>query len=260
MSEILITSPSIDGIVSLTLNRPEVHNAFNEDLIAALTAEFTRLNDDANVRAIIVQGAGKSFCAGGDLDWMRRAAHYSSEENYQDAMRLARLMQAIDRNAKLTIALVQGAAYGGGVGLAACCDIVIADERAHFCLSEVKIGLMPAAIAPYVLRAIGSRQARRYCQTAEKISAQTALQIGLVHEVVSDITARLGELLNHLRLNAPQAQQAAKQILADLADAPLDEASLELTAQRIAERRASAEGREGLSAFLEKRTANWVKQ
>jgi methylglutaconyl-CoA hydratase len=249
------------GRATVTMNRPEVHNAFDDLLIAALTAEFRRLEADHSVRIVILKGAGKSFSAGADLNWMRRMADYSHEENLKDAMALAELMQTLDRLSKPTVALVQGAAYGGGVGLVACCDIVLASPKASFCLSEVKLGLIPAVISPYVVEAIGSRAARRYFLSAERFGAAEGCRLGLVHEVVAEeeLARRAAELTDHFLQNGPEAISAAKDLVAAVSRGRIGEEMIADTAQRIAATRASAEGKEGLSAFLEKRQPAWVK-
>lgn len=250
------------GIATITLNRPDIHNAFDDVLIADLTAKIETLNTDPAVRVIILTGAGKSFSAGADLNWMKRMAGYSHAENLADSRALAKLMKVLNFSSKPTIALVNGAAFGGGVGLAACCDIVIASDRASFCLSEVKLGLIPAVISPYVVEAIGVNQARRYFLTAERFNAQTAQQIGLVHEVVSgdELTARGQEMAKILLANGPDAMHAAKNLIYAVANKPISDAVIDDTAQRIADQRASGEGREGIRAFLEKRPANWSKK
>ncbi len=257
----IITNICEPGIATLTMNRPELHNAFDDLLIADLTAELKRLEADETVRVVQLAGSGRSFSAGADLNWMRRMADYSREQNLADAMGLAELMQTLNNLSKPTIALVQGAAYGGGVGLVACCDLAIATRRASFCLSEVKLGLMPAVISPYVMAAIGPRACRRYFLTAEPFDADQAQRIGLLHEVVEDeenLLARGMELASLLLKNGPQAMAAAKELIATVSGRPLDDALIGDTAGRIADRRASAEGREGLTAFLEKRTPGWV--
>lgn len=257
----IITNICEPGIATLTMNRPELHNAFDDLLIADLTAELKRLEADETVRVVLLAGSGRSFSAGADLNWMRRMADYSREQNLADAMGLAELMQTLNNLSKPTIALVQGAAYGGGVGLVACCDLAIATRRASFCLSEVKLGLMPAVISPYVMAAIGPRACRRYFLTAEPFDADQAQRIGLLHEVVEDeenLLARGMELASLLLKNGPQAMAAAKELIATVSGRPLDDALIGDTAGRIADRRASAEGREGLTAFLEKRTPGWV--
>ncbi|WP_417822618.1 enoyl-CoA hydratase/isomerase family protein [Thalassospira lucentensis] len=250
------------GVARITLNRPDIHNAFDDALIADLTAKIETLDADPAVRVVILTGAGKSFSAGADLNWMKRMAAYSHAENLDDSRALAKLMKVLNFTSKPTIALVNGAAFGGGVGLAACCDIVIASDRASFCLSEVKLGLIPAVISPYVVEAIGVNQARRYFLSAERFDAQTAKDIGLVHEVVSgdDLTARGDEMAQILLANGPQAMHAAKNLIYAVANTPISDAVIDDTAHRIADQRASGEGREGVSAFLEKRPANWSKK
>jgi methylglutaconyl-CoA hydratase len=247
------------GVATLTLNRPERHNAFDDALIAELTAALRRLGADARVRAVVLASTGKSFSAGADIGWMRRAAEYGEAENRDDAAGLAALMQTLDRLPKPTIALVQGAAYGGGVGLVACCDIAIAAERASFCLSEVKIGLIPATIGPYVINAIGARHARRFFMSAEVIPASQALAIGLVHEVAPEgtLAERAEAVIAALLQGAPGAQQEAKALVFLCECRAMDDALAEETGRRIAARRASPEGREGLSAFLDKRAPAW---
>ncbi len=249
------------GVATVTLNRPELHNAFDDALIAALTDTFRRLDTDPRVRVVVLAAAGRSFSAGADLGWMKRMAGYGWEENYRDARQLAELMRALNELGKPTVARVQGAAYGGGVGLVACCDIALASTAASFCLSEVKLGLIPAVISPYVVRAIGERHARRYFVSAERFDAAEALRIGLVHEVVAPeaLDERLEVLLKTLLGNGPEAMRAAKALAREVAPAPVDEAVIDDTARRIAERRASVEGREGLSAFLEKRRPKWCE-
>lgn len=248
------------GVATVTLNRPQLHNAFDDALIESLTATLRTLEADAAVRVVVLAANGKSFSAGADLNWMRRMADYSEAQNLDDARGLGELMRTLNGLAKPTLARVQGAAYGGGVGLVACCDIVIAATSASFCLSEVKLGLIPAVISPYVVNAIGERQARRYFISAERFDAATAQRLGLVHEVVEPqaLDARVDELLATLAQNGPAAMVAAKRLAQDVARGPLDAALIEDTAQRIAAIRASAEGREGLSAFLGKRQPDWI--
>ncbi|RVU32313.1 enoyl-CoA hydratase/isomerase family protein [Neptunomonas marina] len=251
------------GIAQLTLNRPEVHNAFDDDVINQLISCLKEVSDSTTVRALILRSNGKNFSAGADLAWMKRMAQNSHQENLEDAGRLAELMERLNSLNKPTIGLVQGAAYGGAVGLAACCDIVIASAEAQFCLSEVKIGLIPAVISPYVVRAIGERQSRRYFLTAEPFSAEQACDFGLVHEVVatsellSDAAARFTK---QLRKNSPQGMHAAKELIFAVSSKVIDPAVIDDTAQRIADIRVSAEGQEGLSAFLEKRKPNWIQE
>ena len=249
---------SAAGVTTIRMNRAEKHNAFDETLIAELTAAFRAAGDDA-ARAVVLSAAGSSFSAGADLDWMRRMADQPRAANERDAMALADLMAAIDRCPKPVLGLVQGAAFGGGVGLAACCDIVIASEAASFCLSEVRLGLVPAVISPYVAAAIGPRACRRYFLTAERFDAATALSLGLVHEVVpaAELDAARDRMLGHLLKGGPKAQRAAKDLIAHVAAAKIDEPLMRDTAWRIAETRASAEGKEGIAAFLDKRKPNW---
>jgi methylglutaconyl-CoA hydratase len=247
------------GRATVTLNRPELHNAFDDALIGELTAALERLGQDGRVRAIVLTGAGKSFSAGGDLNWMKRMAGYSFEENLADAGKLAGLMQTLDRLPKPTIARVNGAAFGGGVGLVGACDMAVASANATFCLSEVKLGIIPAAISPYVVRAMGARAARRYWLTAERFDAAQALRIGLVHSVVAPeaLDGVVDEWVSALLANGPEAIAACKDLIAAVAARPVDEAMIADTARRITERRSSAEGREGVGAFLEKRKPSW---
>lgn len=250
-----------DGpVATVTMNRPEVHNAFDEALIEALTRAFSELGRDSRVRAIVLAGAGKHFSAGADVGWMQRAAAYSEEENRADARRLALMLETIDQCPKPVVARVQGAALGGGTGLVAACDIAIASERAVFGTTEVRLGLAPAVISPFVLRAVGPRQARRFFLTGERIDAAKALAIGLIHEVVpeAELDRALARILDELLAGAPEAQAASKQLIRTVLAMPQGGALLtEATVAVIAQRRASAEGREGLKAFLEKRAPAW---
>jgi methylglutaconyl-CoA hydratase len=250
-----------DGAVATVwLNRPEVRNAFNETAIAEITEVFAGLDAMPGVRAIVLAAHGVSFCAGADLNWMRRMAGYSREENLADAAQLARMLKTIHRCGKPVIARVQGDCYAGGMGLAAACDIVVAAEGVNFCLSEVRLGLIPATISPYVVRAIGESAARRYFLTAERIPAQEAHRIGLAHEVVpaDRLDATVGALLKSLLAASPNAVSEAKRLVRDVAGAALDDALIEDTVARIADIRASQEGREGVQSFLEKRRPNWI--
>ena len=249
------------GVARLTLARPEVHNAFNDALIADLILSLETLGADAAVRAVVLAAEGKSFSAGADLNWMKAMAGYSEAENVADAQKLSRLLWTLDRLPKPTIARVQGAALGGGVGLAACCDIVVASRNASFTLSEVKLGLIPATIGPYVVAAIGQRASRRYFLTAERIAADEAQRLGLVHRLVDaeGLDAAVEELLTALLANGPAAVAAAKDLIFALASRPVDPAIMEDTARRIAVRRASAEGREGIASFFEKRKPDWQR-
>lgn len=247
------------GIARVTLCRPAVHNALDDKLIADLLATFERLAADGAVRLVMLTGEGASFCAGGDLAWMRRTADYTHEQNLADAMMLARLLQRLNTMPQPTVALVNGPAYGGGVGLVACCDIALAAEGAKFSLSEVRLGLIPATISPYVVRKIGESNARRYFLTAEVFQAAEAQRIGLVHEVVAaaDIEKGAEYFVKRLREGGPAAQAAAKRLIARVAGAVIDDALMEDTARRIADARASDEGKEGTEAFLAKRAPSW---
>jgi len=246
-------------VATVRLNRPDKHNAFDELLIAELTQAFRDLASDAAVRVVVLAANGQSFSAGADLDWMKRMSAMGRAENERDAMALANLMEAIDHCPKPVVGVIQGAAFGGGVGLVACCDIAIATSSASFCLSEVRLGLIPAVISPYVAAAIGPRACRRYFLTAEKFDAATAAKLGLVHRVVDPEaleTAR-DETVKQLLNGGPTAQVAAKDLIRRVTGAPIDEALRRDTATRIADARASTEGKEGIAAFLEKRKPNW---
>lgn len=257
----LLTQIDPRGVATLTMNNPERHNAFDDLLIAELTREFRRLDADPQVRVVVLAANGKSFSAGADLNWMRRMADYSATENLADARALAELMRTLNELSKPTIALVQGPVYGGGVGLVACCDMALASPRAKFCLSEVRLGLIPAVISPYVVEAIGSRAARRYFLTAEIFSAAEALRLGLLHEIVDEeqLAESGSALCQQLLNNGPQALTAAKKLIVAVGKGPIDQVMIAETAERIAGIRAGAEGKEGLGAFLEKRKPSWVK-
>jgi methylglutaconyl-CoA hydratase len=249
-----------NDIGTVVMDRPDRHNAFDEHVIAELTAGFAGLGADDAVRAVVLRGAGKSFSAGADLDWMRRMAAYDEAANLADARALAALMRTIDTLPKPTVALVHGAAYGGGVGLVACCDIAIATEAAAFSLSEVKLGLIPAVISPYVVRAIGARAARRYFLTAERFDAVEARRLGLVHELAASdgLEEAARQILAALRGNGPAAVRAAKDLVGAVAGKAPAEVE-EDCARRIATMRAGDEGREGVAAFLEKRKPSWLE-
>ena len=260
MNKDLIIDTDSRGVATITLNRPDVHNAFNSELIAELRSAFLALDADATVRVILLTGAGKSFSAGADLNWMKRSATFSAEENQQDAMALSDMLATINNCSKPTLAFVNGAAFGGGVGLAACCDIVVALSTAAFSLSEVKLGLTPATISPYVVRAIGERAARRYFLTAERFDGIEARRIGLAHETaqtVDEAQMIADGLIGYLLSGGPVAQAASKTLIRMVADSDITDDLRRKTAQLIAERRTSDEGQEGLSAFLEKRKPNW---
>ncbi len=246
-----------DQVAWLTMNRPDVHNAFDDHMIAELLDALAAIEANNDVRVVVLRSNGNNFSAGADLSWMRSMADKNYDENVADATELSRLMQRLDELSKPSIALVQGAAFGGAVGLAACCDVTFAEPGASFCLSEVKIGLIPAVISPYVMRAMGTRQARRYMLSAERFDATVAQQFGLVHEVVDDLDQAAQRLIKQFLGNSPAAVSAAKQLIKDLDQQPLGEQSRRTTIERIAEIRVSDEGQEGLSAFLEKRTPNW---
>ncbi|HLX29332.1 MAG TPA: enoyl-CoA hydratase/isomerase family protein [Casimicrobiaceae bacterium] len=249
-----------DAVATVTLNRPQFHNAFDEMLIANLTAAFVSLDDNPDVRVVVLAGAGRSFCAGADLNWMRRMAQFGREENLDDANALAAMLRALYALSKPTIARVTGAAYGGGVGLIAACDIALGVPDATFALSEARLGLIPATIGPYVIEAIGVRNARRYFLTAERFGAAEALRTGLLHEVVEAdaIDARIAALIDTLKVASPAAQLECKALIRGVAHRPIDEDVIAGTAEHIAAVRASAEGREGVAAFLGKRKPKWV--
>jgi len=250
-----------DGVATVWMNRPDKHNAFNETLIAELDAAFTQLDADNTVRVVVLAGRGKSFSAGADLNWMKAQGEASEAANVADARKLADMLARLATLTKPTIARVHGAALGGGMGLASACDICVASSRAVFATSEVKFGLTPATISPYVLRAIGPRQAHRYFLTAERIDAARALALGLVHELVEDeaaLDATLAELVAAILLGGPASQAAAKDLIRAVAHQPVTEAILDDTARRIAALRATPEAKEGLSAFLDKRPPAWA--
>jgi len=247
-------------VATLWMNRPELHNAFDEILIAELTAACIALDQDKDVRVVVLAGRGKSFSAGADLNWMKRAANNGLDDNLNDARALARMLRTLAEMQKPTIARIQGAALGGGMGLAAACDIAIASTKAVFATSEVKFGIIPSAISPYVLRAIGARQASRYFQSAERIDAARAREIGLVHEVVEpeQLEAKVQEIVSALLQGGPLAQSAAKDLIRAVDGQMVNETLVEDTAHRIAHLRATPEAREGIAAFLDKRQPNWI--
>ncbi len=244
------------------LAREKVRNAFNESLIAELASAFTRLGADDGVRAIVLAGRGPAFCAGADLDWMRRMAGYSFEENRADARALADMLRTVHDCPKPTIARVHGDAYAGGMGLVAACDIAVAANTVNFCLSETRLGLIPATISPYVIRAMGEQAARRYALTAERFDAAEALRLGFVHAVVAadGLDARIGEIVAALTQTSAAAVREAKRLVREVAGRRLDERLVADTAERIAAIRASADGREGVRAFLDKRKPRWVTE
>lgn len=252
-----------NGIATVTLNRPDVHNAFDEQMIDDLTNIFLELEEDENVKVVALKGNGSSFCAGGDLNWMKRSAEFSLEENKQDAEKLAAMVYIFYTLSKPTVVVAHGHVYGGGVGLVAAADVALCTHDTKFCLSEVKLGLIPAVISPYVVRAIGVRQMRRYAQTAEAFLGEKAVEIGLVHESfekAATLTAKYEILLNHFNNNAPEAMRLSKQLTDVVLETSLDENIITYSAEWIANRRASEEAKEGISAFLNKQTPSWVKE
>lgn len=256
------TEISIDsrGVANLILNRPEVHNAFDDQMIAELIRVLDQLAADDKVKVLTLSARGKNFSAGADLNWMRSMAQKNYQQNLDDANELAALMHKLDQFPKPTIALVQGAAFGGAVGLVACCDMALAEQGASFCLSEVKIGLIPAVISPYVMRALGERQCRRYFLTAERFSADSALAMGLLHQVVAagELESQSETLINSLLQNSPAAVTSAKQLIQHIYQRPINAELIADTTAAIASIRVSAEGQEGLTAFLEKRKPGWL--
>ena len=249
-----------DRVATIWMDRPDVFNAFDEQLIADLGAACAELDADASVRVVVLAGRGKHFSAGADLNWMKRASVFTEEENRADARKVAHMLRALSDMCKPTVARVQGAALGGGTGLAAACDMAVASVDAQFATSEVKFGIIPAVISPYVLRAIGPRHALRYFQSGERFSAQRALAMGLVTEVCErdQLDATIVQLVGLLMSGAPLAQQSAKHLIAAVDGCPIDAAISEETAQRIARQRATSEAKDGISAFLEKRTPAWL--
>lgn len=250
------------GVATLTINRPQVHNAFDDELIVRLLHTLEAVEADPGVRLLILRAEGKNFSAGADLNWMRRMADYSPEENLADAEQLARLMERLNHLNKPTIARVQGLAFGGGVGLVACCDMAVAADNAGFALSETRLGLIPAVISPYVIAAIGERAARRYMLTAERFDAAEAQRIGLVHEAVPEdvLDEALERLVSSLLLCGPNALSAAKSLIFAVSRKPTTDTVRRDTAERITRVRASDEGREGVSAFLQKRPPAWIPE
>jgi methylglutaconyl-CoA hydratase len=250
------------SVALVVLSRPDVHNAFNAMLIAELTRALRSLDRNASVRAVVLLGEGKSFCAGADLNWMEEVARYSIAENLADATALATMLKTLHRLSKPTIARVHGSAFGGGAGLVACCDIAFASQDATFSFSEAKLGLIPATIAPYVIEAIGARHARRYFLSAERFTAADAYRIGLVHEIYpfDEMDARINELLGSLLVAGPRAQDESKALIRAVRSGPIDDAMIADTAARIAGVRGSDEGKEGVAAFLRKRSAAWVPE
>lgn len=250
----------IGPVSRVTLNSPEIRNAFNDETIAELTRAFTQLGQDPQVCVIVLAAVGPAFCAGADLNWMRRMADYNHAENLADAAQLAEMLRVIYECPKPTIACVQGDVYAGGMGLVAACDMAVSVDTANFCLSEVKLGLIPATISPYVIRAMGARAAQRYFLTAERFDAGQAQRIGFVHEVVNAdrLDAKVAELTNALVTASPAAVKACKQLVQDVAGHEISAALIDATVQGIADIRASEQGREGVQSFLQKRKPSWL--
>ena len=260
-SEYILFDVDRCGVATVTLNNPEKHNAFDDTIIEALRQIFIQLANRKDIRVVILASTGKSFSAGADLGWMKRMANYSYEENLADANSLAQMLTALNFMPQTTIAKVQGAAFGGAVGLASCCDIVVASNKASFCLSEVKLGLIPATISPYVVNAIGLKASRRYFQTAERFFADKAHQLGLVDEIASleQLDETVDKLVKTILTNSPEAVRQAKQLALDVAYQDINDQLIGITSERIAAIRVSKEGQEGLSAFFEKRQPSWQK-
>lgn len=250
------------GVATVTLNRPEKHNAFDDVIIAELTTIFTKINANQNAKVMVLAANGKSFSAGGDLNWMKRMINFTYDENIADAKKLVVMLETLNSLSIPTIARVQGAAFGGAVGLVSCCDIAVASDKASFCLSEVKVGIAPATISPYVIAAIGSRASRRYFLTAERFSASAAKALGLVSEVTQseELDERVNKFVEDLLANSPNAVQVSKQLISDVEHRTIDEELMNYTSETIARLRVSNEGQEGLNSFFEKRAPSWQKQ
>ena len=260
MNNVLDVSRPTPHVAHVWLNRPDVRNAFNEDVIAALTTTFAELSADKDLRVIVLGAHGKAFCAGADLNWMKAMAGYSWEENRADAQQLADMLWTLDQCPVPIVGRIQGDCYAGGMGLAAVCDVLVAVEGATFCLSEARLGLLPATISPYVVRALGQQASRRYMVTAERFSAVRAHALGMVHELATPETLddRVNALVALLVANGPQATRACKKLVQDVGGRGIDEALRAETARRIADIRASDEGREGVQSFLQKRKPAWL--
>ena len=255
-----LTRSTQNGVHTITLSRPDVRNAFNDEVIADLKNAFLSVAQDASVRCVVLAAVGPAFCAGADLNWMRRMADYTRDENLADAAELAAMLKAIDECPQPTIARVQGDVYAGGMGLVAACDMAVSVDSAHYCLSEVKLGLIPATISPYVIRAMGTRAAHRYFLTAERFGAAEAHRIGLVHEVVTvdALDAKVIELTQAFVSASPNAVRACKKLLRDVAEREINAALVRQTVECIADIRASHEGKEGVQSFLQKRKPHWM--
>ena len=248
-----------NGVARVTLDRPELRNAFDDALIRTLHVSFEELEKDDAVRVVVLAGNGPAFCAGADLNWMKRMAGFGYQENLADAQTLAAMLATLDRMSKPTIARVHGPVFAGGTGLVAACDIAVGTAEAKFCLSEAKLGLSPATISPYVIRAMGERLARRYFLTAEVFDAEEAYRIGLLSALVAanDLDSSIEKLIKHLLAGGPEAHAKIKELIRAVANRPVDDALVADTAKRIADIRVSAEGKEGIASFLEKRMASW---
>ena len=259
-SHTALTIADHGAVRTITLSRPDVRNAFNDEVIAELKAAFTEVGQAADVRCVVLAAEGPAFCAGADLNWMRRMADYTRDENLADAGQLAAMLRAIYECPKPTIARVQGDVFAGGVGLVAACDMAVSVDTATYCLSEVKLGLIPATISPYVIRAIGARASHRYFLTAERFSAAEAHRVGLVHEVVAAdaLNAKVAELTSALVSASPNAVRACKRLVQDVAEREIDDALVAHTVAGIADIRSSAEGKEGVQSFLQKRKPSWL--
>lgn len=256
MSNEIIIFEIKDGVAEVTLNKPERHNAFDAAMIARLTEIWDELDAHNDVHAVVLTGKGKSFSAGADLNWMKEAAHFTKEQNYKDAMKLAIMLNKLYTLPQLTVAAVYGAAMGGGMGLVSCCDIVVTDPEAKYALSEVKLGLVPATIAPYVVRAIGERYAKRYFQTGERFDGRKAYEIGLAHRLADrpeDVDYLVRNILEEVAKNGPQAMRASKKLCMDMAGQDITPDLMKDTAERIADIRIGDEAQERLAAFLDKR-------
>jgi methylglutaconyl-CoA hydratase len=256
----VLTEIDARGIASLTFNRPDLHNAIDETVIAQFKDGLKRVAADPAARVVVIAGKGKSFCAGADLNWMQRTAGYDEERNYRDALEFTELLALLDRMPKPTIARVHGPAYGGGVGVVSCCDVAVGTPAAAFSFSEVRLGLIPAMISPYVVAVMGERHARRYMLTAERIDAEVALRIGLLHELCAadGLDAAVARIVEHCLRGGPAAIARSKALVAAVAHGPVDQARRDYTARAIAATRAGDEGKEGIAAFLEKRKPAWI--
>ena len=259
MSTLDIRRPS-PQVAEVWLNRPDVRNAFNDQVIAELTAVFRDLSADPQLRVVLLAAHGKAFCAGADLNWMRAMAGYSWDQNHADAQKLADMLWTLDQCPVPIVARIQGDCYAGGMGLACVSDVLVANDNVTFCLSEARLGLLPATISPYVIRAMGPQQSRRYMVTAERFSATQAHAMGMVHELVGPdaLDAKVADIVNTLVANGPAAVRACKKLVQDVAGREIDAALRDETARRIADIRASDEGREGIASFLNKRAPNWL--